>query len=394
MTVNITAPAGGGGFGGFGGGGGNTFGGGGAAAAAPAASPPDIEFSADSVAVDEGGAAAYRVRLSAEPSGAATVTITSSSSDVTATPASLDFADAWDQWQTVLVTAARDRNTLDATARLTHRGPEGSRGVLPVSVADTWPEAVTRTVNGNTLTVTYTQDAPPGVTVAAPETLAADAAVAVSVAPEDTPPTPLAYGRGEGAAAPAHISVSGTGTDGLTICLPAVVAATAAAASVAEGEEPPPPTLLRYTGTAADGSWQPVANAQVVADADTGLTTVCAAGVTGEGVYAAAYPLPPLGTIADFTATPGADPGTVTLNWQAADNATHHFIAGVSRADLDAGRFVFAIWNWSEEPDSHTYDDLDSGVLYYITAIAGRYFEARDQTQWSAWVNWQLVTPN
>ena len=394
VAVTTTAPAatGGGGFGFGGGGGGNTFGGG--AAAAPAASPPDIEFSADSVAVDEGGAAAYRVRLSAEPTGAATVTITSSNSDVTATPASLDFADAWDQWQTVLVTAARDRNSRDESVRLTHRGPEGSRGVLPVSVADTWPEAVTRTVNGNTLTVTYTQDAPPGVTVAAPETLAADAAVAVSVPPEDTPPTPLAYGLGEGAATPAHISVSGTGTDGLTICLPAVVAATAAAASVAEGDEPPPPTLLRYTGTAADGSWQPVANAQVVADADTGLTTVCAAGVTGEGVYAAAYLLPPLGTIADFTATPGADPGTVTLNWQAADHATHHFIAGVSRADLDAGRFVFAIWNWSEEPDSHTYTDLDSGVLYYITAIAGRYFEARDQTQWSAWVNWQLVTPN
>ena len=164
---------------------------------------------------------------------------------------------------------------------------------------------------------------------------------------------------------------------------------------MAEGDDPPPPTLLRYTaGTAADGSWQPVENAQVVADADTGLTTVCAAGVTGEGVYAAAYPLPPLGMMSDFTATAGADPGTVTLTWTPGANANLHFIAGVSRADLDAGRYVFAIWNWSDEPDSHTYDDLDSGVLYYITAIAGRYFPARDQAQWSAWVNWQLATPN
>ena len=104
-----------------------------------------------------------------------------------------------------------------------------------MSIADIWPEAVTQTVNGNTLTVTYTQDAPYGVTATALETLAADVAVAVSEAPEDTPATPLAYGLGEGAAAPAHISMSGTGidaADGLTICLPAVAAATAAAATV------------------------------------------------------------------------------------------------------------------------------------------------------------------
>ena len=128
----------------------------------------------------------------------------------------------------------------------------------------------------------------------------------MSEAPEDTPPTPLAYGLGEGAAAPAHISVSGAGTgtgtgtdagaDGLTICLPAVAAATAAAASVAEGDDPPPPTLLRYTaGADADGSWQPVENAQVVADADTGLTTVCAAGVTGEGRLCRSLPAAPAG---------------------------------------------------------------------------------------------------
>ena len=404
VTVNIAAAAppttGGGGGGGFGGGGGGFggggFGGSGGGAAASAAPPPDIEFSVESIAMDEGMAAAYRVRLSAAPVGAATVTIASSSSGVTATPDTLDFADAWNQWQTVLITAARDRNSRDATARLTHRGPEGSRGVLEVSIADTWPEAVTRTVNGHTLTITYTQDAPYGVTAEAPETLAADATVTVSAAPGDTPPTPLAYGLGEGTAAPAHISVSGTGTgtDGLTICLPAVAAATAAAASVAEGDDPPPPTLLRYAGTAADGSWQPVENAEVVADSDTGLTTVCAAGITGEAVFAAAYPLPPLGMMSDFTATSGDDPGTVTLTWTPGANANLHFIAGVSRADLDAGRYVFAIWNWSDEPDSHTYTDLDSGVLYYITAIAGRYFPARDQAQWSAWVNWQLATPN
>ena len=397
VTVNINnalAPATGGGFGGFGGGGSGGSGGGGSAA--PAAAPPDIEFSVASIAMDEGMAAAYRVRLSAAPVGAATVTIASSSSGVTATPASLDFTDAWNQWQTVLITAARDRNSRDATARLTHRGPEGSRGVLEVSIADIWPEALTQTVNGNTLTVTYTQDAPYGVTARAPDTLAADATVTVSEAPEDTPPTPLAYGLGAGAAAPAHISVSGTGTDagadGLTICLPAVAAATAAAASVAEGDDPPPAlTLLRYTAAAG---WQPVDNAEVVADADSGMTTVCAAGVTGEAVFAAAYPLPPLGMMSDFTATSGADPGTVTLTWTPGANANLHFIAGVSRADLDAGRYVFAIWNWSDEPDSHTYTDLDSGVLYYITAIAGRYFPDRDQAQWSAWVNWQLATPN
>ena len=184
-------------------------------------------------------AAAYRVRLSAAPTGAATVTIASNRSYVTATPASLDFTDAWDQWQTVLLTAARDRNSRDATARLTHRGPEGSRSVLEVVHRRHLARSCNpQTVNGHTLTVTYTQDAPYGVTATAPDTLAADATVTVSAAPDDTPPTPLAYGLGEGAAAPAHISVSGAGTGtgaggagGLTICLPAVVAATAAAAS-------------------------------------------------------------------------------------------------------------------------------------------------------------------
>ena len=130
-------PTTGGGFGSFGGGGsgggGGGFGGsGGGGGAAPAAAPPDIEFSVDSIAMDEGMAAAYRVRLSAAPAGEAMVTIASSSSGVTATPDTLDFADAWNQWQTVLITAARDRNSRDATARLTHRGPEGSRGVLEV----------------------------------------------------------------------------------------------------------------------------------------------------------------------------------------------------------------------------------------------------------------------
>ena len=61
---------------------------------------------------------------------------------------------------------------------------------------------------------------------------------------------------------------------------------------------------------------------------------------------------------------------------------------------MDAGHYVFAIWNWSDEPDSHTYTYLDSGVLYYITAIAGRYFPDRDQAQWSDRGNRQLATPN
>ena len=68
-----------------------------------------------------------------------------------------------------------------------------------------------------------------------------------------------------------------------------------------------------------------------------GMTTVCAAGITGEAVYAAAYPLPPLGMMSDFTATSGDDPGTVTLTWTPGANANLHFIAGVSRADLDRG---------------------------------------------------------
>ena len=65
VTINnAPAPAtAGGGFGSGGGFGGSGGGGG----AAPAAAPPDIEFSVASIAMDEGMAAAYRVRLSAAP---------------------------------------------------------------------------------------------------------------------------------------------------------------------------------------------------------------------------------------------------------------------------------------------------------------------------------------
>ena len=85
--------------------------------------PLGVTVSPTSVSATEGGAAGnYTVVLDAPPSGTATVTVTETGGDVTASPATLEFnATTWDAPQTVTVTAIDDSLAEDEeTATLTH----------------------------------------------------------------------------------------------------------------------------------------------------------------------------------------------------------------------------------------------------------------------------------
>ncbi len=126
VTATPVAPVAPGGGGGGGGGGGTT----------PAAS---VTVTPTALTVAEGSSAAYTVVLDAEPSGDVTVTVGGASGDVTVEPASLTFTTAnWDTAQTVTVRAARDEDTTDDTATLTHGASGGGYGSVTIdSVAVT-----------------------------------------------------------------------------------------------------------------------------------------------------------------------------------------------------------------------------------------------------------------
>ena len=341
----------------------------------------NIRFSLRSLTLDEGQSTTYRVRLSERPSGRFPMSITSNNPDVTVSPDTLRFTAAdWNRWQTVTVAAARDANESDEDASLVHRGPNRSYGALIVSVNDVWPGATTATVNGHTVTMRHTLDAPPGVTVTVPDTLDADTDITVSGAPADAPEGAPGYGIGASAAARmlVNIRVQGAPADGLSLCVPVPAALSAEAGGNAL-------TLLRY----ADGVWTPVAGAQRRAGpAGSGAALLCAAGVTEYGIFAAAYTLPPLGRVTGLSASPGDAPGTLTLTWTPGANATVHWIAGIEQSNP----YELAIWTFAADLGSHALDGLESGAAYIFTVTAGR--GERDSTQWSPWAPWSFGTPD
>ncbi len=111
-------------------------GGGGGGGTTPAGS---VTVTPTALTVAEGSSAAYTVVLDAEPSGDVTVTVGGASGDVTVEPASLTFTTTnWDTAQTVTVRAARDEDTTDDTATLTHGASGGGYGSVTIdSVAVT-----------------------------------------------------------------------------------------------------------------------------------------------------------------------------------------------------------------------------------------------------------------
>ena len=342
----------------------------------------NIRFSVRSLTLDEGETGRYRVRMSEAPVGRpARVRIESNNSDVVVSPTALTFSsDDWNEWQTVSVTVARDANDSDENAFLAHRGPNNSYGGIIVTVNDTWPGAATQTVNGHTVTLRYTADASPAVTVTAPPTLDRDTDITISAAPADTPQLAPGYNLGESAAArmAAGITVDGTPAAGLTICLPVP------AALITEAGRNPL-TLLRYA--AAGESWTAVAGSQRRAGA-AGSALLCAAGVTEYGVFAVAYALPGLGPVSNLTAAPGTASGSATLTWTPGANATAHWIAGIKQSDP----YQLAVWSIADAIGTHTATGLESGASYIFTVTAGRGEAAA--TQWSPWAPWVFATPN
>ena len=342
----------------------------------------NIRFSVRRIDLDEGQSASYRVRLSEPPAGHAyRVSVSSDNPDVKPAPATLTFsASDWNEWQTVKITVARDANRSDESATVSHRGPGLSYGSILVAVNDTWPGSTSATVNGHTVTMRHTLDAPAGVTVTAPETLDTDLDITIGGPPADAPDGAPGYGIGQTAAARmlASIRVAGTPADGLSVCLPL------AAALVDEAGEHPL-TLLRY----AEGRWSAVSDSERRDSGDgIGTELLCAAGVTEYGVFATAYTLPELGRVLNLTAAPGDEPGTLTLTWTPGANAIIHWIAGVKQTDP----YRLAIWGPAAAAGSHTFTGLDSGSPYILTVTAGR--GESDGSQWTAWAPWVYATPD
>ena len=349
----------------------------------PYVAPPivynlNIRFNVKGLTLDEGETAFYQVRMSRPPVGhPARVAITSNNPDVVVSPSEVTFSSAdYSEWQTVKVTVRRDANDTAESATLAHRGPNLSYGSILVSVNDTWPGAAVETVNGHTVTMRHTLDAPYGVRVTAPDTLDADTDITIAGPPAGTPQGAPGYELGESAEARmlADIRVQGTPADGLDICLPV-----SEALIVESGVHPL--TLLRY----ADGGWAPVAGAER-RDGDDGETLLCAAGVMEFGVFAATYILPELGAVSDLAATAGDAPGTVTLTWTPGANAAMHWVAGVKRSDMSD----FAVWAAADAMGSHTVSGLDGGETYVFTVTAGR--GEGDGREWSAWAAWVTAT--
>ena len=240
----------------------------------------------------ENGISAYIVSLTAQPSGNVTVAIASDNPDVTVRPTALTFTPTnWATPQAVLVIARADDGGGDelATLRMTARGGGygGQTGQVLASVDDTLAPLAAGAV-------TTGPDAPAGVSVYGPPGTAARATVAAAGA--DTPAVATGVGFGIGSAV--AVSVSDAPDDGLEICLPVSDALRAEVNSALIL------TLLRYAG----GSWAELAGARDLGD------RVCAAGVTGQAAYAAAYALPP-GTVLDLAASVGDTPGTIALSW-------------------------------------------------------------------------------
>ena len=247
----------------------------------------NIRFDARRIALPEGHTASYRVRLAGRPAGrGATIRIRSDNPDVTPSPDELRFTAAdWEQWQTVSIAIAGDANHTDESATLAHYGPNRGYGSVLVSVTDTGDSRQAGDTLAPALTVVTEPGARWGVTVTptAPADLTAHGVVRVSPA-YGVPRTATGYGLGRNGAAQAIVSIAAPAdvpASGLTVCLPV-------ARALAEEAGERRLTLLRYVDAESGGGWQAVLGAEY----DAAAQSVCAAGVTGFGAFAAAYVLP------------------------------------------------------------------------------------------------------
>ncbi|MBF2755844.1 MAG: hypothetical protein ISN29_11400, partial [Gammaproteobacteria bacterium AqS3] len=95
--------------------------------------PYRLVLSATSLTLNEGSSGTFTARLTAQPESTQTVTLASTNSDVTFSPATLSFStSSWNTAQTVTVTTDQDNDSADdsATINLT-----GGAGLNPVAVS-------------------------------------------------------------------------------------------------------------------------------------------------------------------------------------------------------------------------------------------------------------------
>ncbi len=98
---------------------------------------PALVLTPETLTVDEGGSASYRVALATEPAGNVTVSI-AGTNEVTTARNTLTFtAENWNVAQSVTVSAGQDADAADDRARLTHRASGGGYDSVTGSVAVT-----------------------------------------------------------------------------------------------------------------------------------------------------------------------------------------------------------------------------------------------------------------
>ena len=343
----------------------------------------------------------YAVALAAPPAGADTVTVAiaaqrttpvgsanvgddnaGGNGGVTVSPETLTFTSKdWATPQTVIVTAGPDDNFRNDTVVLTHTAAgssyAGVTGSLTASVSDAGI-GNSYTVNGYTVTVNRANDAPAGVAVILPSTLAADTTVTIAMPDDSVSLSSGDYNLGGDVAGltVAQIAVTPTPSGGATICLP-VRDALRRSADAARARL----SILRYS----NGAWTPVSGS------DDRTMQVCLGSVTEFGAFALGYyapasPPPPvftLGIPSGLAARAGATPGTVVLTWTPGVNSSSHFLSGYKAADLSGGNASVAVWEMASDRSSHTLTGLESGAEYVITISAGRVVDG--VTEWSSW---------
>ena len=98
-----------------------------------------------------------------------------------------------------------------------------------------------------------------------------------------------------------------------------------------------------------------------------------------------------LGTPDGLSLASGALPGSVSLSWNAASNATMHWIAGIKQSDWDANDYSNVIWTRADTNSSHTVTGLTPGAEYVFTVAGGRGSGASEE--WSGWASLSRVRP-
>ena len=97
-------------------------------------------------------------------------------------------------------------------------------------------------------------------------------------------------------------------------------------------------------------------------------------------------PTEPVGDPIGLSATNGSSPGTATVTWTAAANATAQWVYGHNYT-TDSGMYVAAV---EGDATSATISDLNSGDNYVFIVVAGQMVDGGEPS-YSMWSNWSGI---